>query len=188
MSRYARQVILPEIGPTGQNQLAQAHVLVIGAGGLGCPVLHYLVGAGVGQITLVDPDLVDATNLHRQPLYRMGDIGVAKAVAACENLRALNPDVQVNPHICPLNPSNGPGLVDGCDVVIDAADSYAVSYTLSDLCLTAQMPLVSASVLGQAGYVGDFCGTAPSLRAVFPDIPDNTASCATTNYGMSGQI
>lgn len=186
MTRYARQMILPEIGTIGQARLAQAHVLVVGAGGLGSPVLQYLVGAGVGQITIVDPDHVDESNLHRQPIYKMADINTAKATTACANLHALNPDVLLSPHTSALDPANGPGLVDDCDLVIDAADSYAVSYTLSDICLVSRTPLVSASVLGQAGYVGAFCGTAPSLRAVFPDMPDSDATCASA--GVMGPV
>lgn len=186
MTRYARQMILPEIGTTGQARLAQAHVLVVGAGGLGCPTLQYLVGAGVGQITIVDPDHVEESNLHRQPLYKMADIGMAKVTAACTHLRAANPNIQLHPHICLLDPTNGQQLVKDCHLVIDAADSYAVSYTLSDICLANCTPLISASALGQSGYVGAFCGAAPSLRAVFPDLPEGGGTCASA--GVMGPV
>lgn len=180
MSRYARQVILPEVGESGQMRLGAAHVLVIGAGGLGCPVLQYLTGAGLGRITLVDPDHVEKGNLHRQPLYRMDDLGRPKVEVARDHLTALNPEVALVPMQAALHPGNAPGLVAQADVVIDAADSFAVSYILSDACLAAGVPLISASVLGQAGYVGGFCGTgAPSLRAVFPELPTSGATCAT---------
>ncbi len=186
MNRYARQMILPEIGETGQARLTQAHVLVVGAGGLGCAALQYLVGAGVGHITIIDPDDVDESNLHRQPLYKMADIGMAKVMAACTHLRALNPEVQLYPQACPLDPVNGLELIKSCDLVIDAADSYAVSYTLSDICLALETPLISASGLGQAGYVGAFCATAPSLRAVFPDLPQSGATCSSA--GVMGPV
>lgn len=186
MTRYARQMILPEIGAMGQARLAQAHVLVVGAGGLGCPALQYLAGAGVGQITIVDPDHVEESNLHRQPLYKMADVGMAKVTAACTHLRAANPNIQLYTHICPLDPANGPQLVEGSHLVIDAADSYAVSYTLSDICLASGTPLISASVLEQSGYVGAFCGAAPSLRAVFPDLPEGDATCASA--GVMGPV
>lgn len=183
--RYARQVILPEIGSDGQALIRAAHVLVVGAGGLGVPVLQYLAAAGIGRITLVDPDRVEDTNLHRQPIY--GDhIGQAKARAAADVLGVLNPEVVVRPVLDWLTPANAPALIAGADLVLDCADSFAVSYTLSDLCLTAGKPLISASVLGMAGYVGGFCGGAPSLRAVFPDLPPTLATCATA--GVLGPV
>ncbi|MDO5704204.1 MAG: HesA/MoeB/ThiF family protein [Paracoccus sp. (in: a-proteobacteria)] len=185
MSRYARQTILPEIGADGQARIGAAHVLVVGAGGLGVPVLQYLAGAGVGQITLVDPDRAEETNLHRQPIYGP-HIGQPKATAAAAVLHALNPQVQVVPLVEWLTPANAPALVAAADLVLDCGDSFAVSYTLSDVCLAAGKPLISASVLGLAGYVGGFCGTAPSLRALFPDLPDSVATCATA--GVLGPV
>ena len=186
LNRYARQMILPEVGAEGQAKLAKAHVLVVGAGGLGCPVLQYLTGAGVGHVTIIDPDHVDESNLHRQPLYRMSDIDAPKVTAARAHLLAANPEVTIDAIHAPLTPANAPDLVAEADVVVDAADSYAVSYTLSDVCLAAHKPLISASVLGQSGYVGGFCATAPSLRAVFPAPPDSAASCATA--GVFGPV
>jgi len=173
--RYARQAMIT--GAEGEARLRAAHVLIVGAGGLGVPALQYLVGAGVGRITLIDPDMVEETNLHRQPIYGR-HIGAFKADAAAEEMRVLNPSVQVTAVVAQLDPSNA-GMVAGVDVVLDCADSFAASYTLSDACLSAQVPLISASVLGMAGYVGGFCGGAPSLRALFPDLPDSTATCAT---------
>lgn len=186
MTRYARQTALPEVGAAGQRALARAQVLVVGAGGLGVPVLQYLVGAGVGRITLIDPDIVAESNLHRQPLFRVPDIGQAKALAAQQHLRALNPDVQVTPVVGWLDPANVTGLLDGCTVAIDCADSFAASYVLSDACMAAGVALISASALGLTGYAGGFCGGAPSLRAVFPDLPDRAATCATA--GVLGPV
>lgn len=185
MSRYARQEILPEIGTKGQARIRAAHLLVVGAGGLGVPVVQYLAGAGIGRITLVDPDRVEESNLHRQPIYAV-HIGQPKAQAAMEFARQLNPDVTITPVIDWLTPANALGLIAGADLVLDCADSFAASYTLSDLCLRLGKPLISASVLGTSGYVGGFCGGAPSLRAVFPDLPDNLASCATA--GVLGPV
>ncbi len=186
MSRYARQMILPEVGPEGQNRLALARVLVVGAGGLGVPALQYLAGAGIGQITLIDPDLVEETNLHRQPMYRMKDIGQPKVQAAMQAVARLNPEVQVTALVDRLTPANAPALVADADIVLDCADSYAASYTLSDACLQADVPLISASALGMQGYVGGFCGGAPSLRALFPDPPDSGQTCATA--GVLGPV
>lgn len=192
MNRYARQMILPEIGAEGQARLSAAHLLVVGAGGLGVPVVQYLAAAGVGRITLVDPDIVEETNLHRQPIYGP-HIGQPKARAAAEFAHALNPQVTVTPLVAWLTPDNAPGLVADADLVLDCADSFAVSYILSDCCLAAGKPLISASVLGLSGYVGGFCGSAPSLRAVFPDLPETLATCATAGVlgpvvGMFGLI
>ena len=178
-SRYARQAILGEVGPAGQAKLAVASVLVVGAGGLGCPVLQYLVGAGVGRITVVDHDTVEVTNLHRQPLYRMSDIGRPKVEAARDALQGFNPEVHLDTVAERLTPQNAARLVAGADVVVDAADSFAVTYILSDTCHAAAKPLVSASVIGLTGYAGAFCGGGPSYRAVFPEVSVDGGTCAT---------
>ncbi|WP_264212958.1 HesA/MoeB/ThiF family protein [Leisingera thetidis] len=179
MSRYARQTILPEVGAEGQARLARSHVLVVGAGGLGCPVLQYLGGAGVGRITVMDADRVEESNLHRQVLYAMEDIGLPKAESARRHLLAANPDLQVTAMVRRLDAANAVEMVARADLVVDAADSFAVSYTLSDECLRQGKTLISASALGQSGYAGGFCGGGPSLRAVFPDLPAQAATCAT---------
>ena len=177
-SRYSRQIVLADVGERGQSRLAAAAVTVVGAGGLGCAVLEYLTAAGVGHLTIVDHDSVEESNLHRQPLYRMSDLGKPKAAAARAALGALNPEVRIEALIERLTPANAAPLVAAADVVVDAADSFAVTYVLSDACLRAAKPLVSASVLGLSGYVGVFCGGAPSYRAVFPELPRQAGSCA----------
>jgi len=176
--RYSRQVVLPEVGEGGQARLAAASVAVVGAGGLGCAVLEYLTAAGVGRLTIVDHDSVEESNLHRQPLYRMSDLGKPKAEAARAALGALNPEVRIEARVERLTPANAAPLVVAADVIVDAADSFAVTYVLSDACRGAAKPLVSASVLGLSGYVGVFCGGAPSYRAVFPELPRQAGSCA----------
>lgn len=176
--RYARQTILPEVGEGGQARLARAAVAVVGAGGLGCAVLPYLAAAGVGRLDIVDHDCVEESNLHRQPLYRMDQIGQPKVLAARAALAALNPAVRVEARCERLDPGNAAALIAACDVVVDAADSFAVTYVLSDACQSAAKPLVSASVVGLSGYVGAFCGGAPSYRAVFPELPPSAGSCA----------
>lgn len=177
-NRYSRQVVLPEVGEGGQARLAAASVAVVGAGGLGCAVLGYLAAAGVGRLTIVDHDSVEESNLHRQPLYRMSDLGKPKAEAARSALIALNPEVRIEARIERLTPAIASALVAAADVVVDAADSFAVTYVLSDACQRAARPLVSASVLGLSGYVGAFCGGGPSYRAVFPELPGSAGSCA----------
>ncbi len=176
--RYARQSVLPEVGAEGQARLGAATVVVVGAGGLGCAVLPYLTAAGVGRLTIVDHDRVEESNLHRQPLYRMTDLGRPKVHAARAALVQTNPEVRIDTLEERLTAANAAPLAGAADVVIDAADSFAVTYVLSDACRRANTPLVSASVLGLSGYVGAFCGGAPSYRAVFPDMPRAAGSCA----------
>lgn len=176
--RYARQVVLPEVGAEGQARLGAATVLVAGAGGLGCAVLQYLCAAGVGRLLIVDHDRVEESNLHRQPLYRMSDLGQPKARAAAAAMRQLNPGTAIEEAVERLTPANAARWVARADLIIDAADSLALTYILSDECLRERKPLVSASVLGLSGYVGAFCGGAPSYRAVFPEMPPQAGSCA----------
>lgn len=185
-NRYARQSALPEVGDAGQARLAAASVLVIGAGGLGCPVLQYLAGAGVGRITIADHDTVEETNLHRQPLYTMADVGAPKAEAARRALWRLNPAVAIEALVGRLTPQNVKHLVEAADVVVDAADNFAVTYILSDACRETAKPLVSASAVGMSGYVGAFCGGGPSYRAVFPDTSAQAGDCAT--LGVLGSV
>lgn len=186
MNRYARQMMLPELGADGQARLAQARVLVIGAGGLAAPCLPLLAGAGIGRLTIVDGDTVALSNLHRQTLFAEVDCGLPKARIAADRCRAINGDITVETRECKLTPANAPDLLAEADLVLDCADSYAVSYLLSDLCRAQHTPLISASVLGLGGYVGGFCGGAPSLRAVFPNAPDSGASCETA--GVLGPV
>ena len=178
--RYARQSVLAQVGPAGQARLGAARVLVVGAGGLGCALLPYLCAAGVGHLTVLDPDRIEESNLHRQPLYRMADLGAPKAPVAAASLTALNPLVTVEAAVERVTPANAARWCASADVVIDAADSLALTYILSDECQRQGKPLVSAAVIGLAGYAGVFCGGAPSYRAVFPEMPTGAGSCAET--------
>lgn len=191
--RYSRQRILGEVGMEGQARLAARCALIAGAGGLGCAVLQYLAAAGVGRLMVIDHDVVEISNLHRQPLYRMSDLGQPKVNAARAALLQSNPGVQIDALPERLTAANAPRLIQAADVVIDAADSLALTYILSDACQRATKPLVSASVLGLAGYVGAFCGGAPSYRAVFPEMPRSAGSCAAsgvlgTAVGVMGTL
>lgn len=184
--RFARQICLPQVGEAGQRKLAAAHVLVIGAGGLGCPALHYLAAGGVGKLTIVDPDIVSLSNLHRQTLFSGYDIGSSKARAARSRLQKVDPDITIGAFCERLTPANVPQLAAGAQVIIDAADSFAVSYILSDFCKAQGTVLIGASALGLTGYAGGFCGTGPSLRAVFPTPPATAATCETS--GIMGPV
>ena len=179
MSRYARQTCLPGVGAEGQARIEAARVLVVGAGGLGASLLPLLAGAGIGYLRLFDPDVVEESNLHRQTLFRVSDIGRPKARVAAGALAALNPACRVSAEVARLDPAIARGEIPQVELVVDAADNFAVSYALSDLCLAQGKPLISASALGRRGYVGGFCGGAPSLRALFPDLPASAQTCAT---------
>ena len=185
MSRYDRQISVAEFGVAGQAKLAAARLLVVGAGGLASPVLQYLAGAGLGHIKLVDPDVVSTNNMHRQTIFRSSDLGTAKAAAAASHMRDLNPDCAITPIIQSVTPDNIKTHAADVDMVLDCADSFAVSYCLSDYCRD-RLPVIHASVVGMAGYVGGFCAGAPSLRAVFPELPQRFGSCA--EDGVLGPI
>jgi molybdopterin/thiamine biosynthesis adenylyltransferase/rhodanese-related sulfurtransferase len=186
--RYSRQTLVKQVGLAGQEKLATAKVLIIGAGGLGCQVAAQLAGAGVGNLFIIDHDTVALSNLHRQILFREADIGKDKATVAKRELQAINSSISISALPARLSVSNVNDLIHGVDLVIDAADNFATSYLLSDACLTQRIALLSASVNRSFGYLGVFCGTAqksaPSLRALFPKLPNEQLSCDTV--GVTG--
>ena len=187
-NRYIRQQLVAQLGRESQEQLANARVLIVGAGGLGSPVSTLLAGAGVGEITLIDDDVVSLSNLHRQTLYTESDIGELKVNAAQKRLSVINSDITIHVIAERLNLDNAAELITNSTVVVDAADNFLVSYLLSDLCFEQRIPLVSASVLTTHGYLGVYCGTvdkpAPSLRAVFPAPSSDVNNCNTA--GVTG--
>ncbi len=177
MTRYARQISVSSFGTTSQALLSDASVLVVGAGGLGAPVLSYLVGAGIGRLRLIDGDCVSLSNLHRQTLFTEIDIGKSKATAAAERLSYLNSDIIIEPFAEALTPETLPEHAAGCSVLVDCADNFAVSYMMSDFSRLNQFAFVSASVVENSGYSAGFCAGKPSLRALFPDLPERLTSC-----------
>src|SRR4029079_9591400 len=140
--RYHRQIILPEFGEEGQQKLLKAKILVIGAGGLGCPALQYLTAAGVGTIGVIDDDVVALNNLHRQVLYSVNDIGFSKAERAAEILRQLNPGIKIIPYNERLTTQNALTLLDEFDIIMDGSDNFATRYMINDACVLLKKPLV----------------------------------------------
>ena len=170
--RYSRQLRLPEVGEEGQHRLSQASVLVVGAGGLGSPVLHHLTASGVGTIGVVEFDSVDVSNIHRQTLYATSDVGTSKLNAARDRLLAVNPNVELRLHDKRLDAGNADRLVEGYDVIVDGSDTFATRYVVNDAAVRAGTPNVYASVSqfsGQASVFGVEGG--PCYRCLFPEPP-----------------
>ncbi|EFW99752.1 molybdenum cofactor biosynthetic protein [Grosmannia clavigera kw1407] len=181
--RYARQLIVPGIGMQGQLRLRAASVLVVGAGGLGCPAATYLAGAGIGHIGIVDCDVVETSNLHRQIGHTTDRVGVPKAVSLATSLRRLNPLPRYSSHVEALTPANAAALVAAYDVVLDCTDNPASRYLVSDACVRASRPLVSAAALrtdGQLAVLNWPVGVGPCYRCIFPrpSPPASRLSCA----------
>lgn len=179
--RYARHTRLAGIGELGQRRLAAARVLVVGAGGLGSPALTYLAAAGVGTIGIVDDDVVEVSNLHRQPLHGEGDIGRRKVDSAADRLREVNPHVTVQTHAHRFQAEGAAELVAAYDLVVDGADNFATRYLVTDACGLAGVPHVWASINTFAGQLSVWwAGRGPCYRCVFPEAPPtgSVASCA----------
>ncbi len=192
--RYSRQIVLDEIGIAGQIKLKSSKVLVVGAGGLGCPVLLYLAAAGVGTIGVADYDNVDISNLHRQVLYNAQDIGKSKALTAKAHLNNLNPDIEIHAHHMLLNVTNCFQLVQSYDIIVDGTDNFATRYMLNDVCVLLNKTLVYGSVLRFSGQVsvlnrqlndGNRSGTYRCLFPV-PPVTGSVQNCA--DAGVAGVI
>ncbi len=170
--RYARQIILPDVGGTGQKKLLAAKVLITGAGGLGSPVGLYLGAAGVGTLGLVDFDVVDLSNLHRQVLHRTADVGRPKVQSAADTIAALNPDVNVVQYPVQLTSENAMDIIADYDVVVDGSDNFPAKYLLNDACVLSGKPLIFGAVFQFDGQAAVFrAGQGPCYRCLFPDPP-----------------
>ncbi|HTI30643.1 MAG TPA: HesA/MoeB/ThiF family protein [Sphingomonas sp.] len=163
LDRYARQMVLREIGAVGQLKLRSAHIALIGAGGIGSPAALYLAAAGIGRITLIDDDDVSLANLQRQILFATGDIDAGKAETAKARLAALNPDVDVIVRDTRIDGANAADLIAGADVIIDGSDNFATRLAVADAAYVAQIPLVSAAIGQFHGQLGTFRGWEPGM-------------------------
>ncbi|UEG53590.1 HesA/MoeB/ThiF family protein [Mucilaginibacter daejeonensis] len=192
--RYSRQTALNNLGEAGQQKLRNAKVLVVGAGGLGVPVLQYLAGMGIGTIGIVDADTVSLSNLHRQILYSEQDINKKKVAASAERLRALNSEIKIDTHDTFLDAGNAMTLLSGYDVVVDATDNFSARYLLNDACVMLNKPCVYGAVQQYEGHVSVFnFNNGPTYRDLYPEppqaneIPDcNTAGVLGVAPGIIG--
>lgn len=181
LQRYSRQVMLEEIGFEGMEKIRGAKVCVVGAGGIGNPVITQLVAMGIGKLRIVDRDVIEVTNLHRQHLYTDDDIGRVKVEAAAERLRKLNPTVEIEPVPTSVTKYTAEGIVKGFDVVIDALDSVDARYALNDACIKHSIPLIYAGAIGVTGSV---CTILPNnsacLRCMFPELNEEEMPACST--------
>ncbi len=188
IQRYARHILLPEVGGVGQGRLLESSVLVVGAGGLGSPVLLYLAAAGIGRIGVIDPDIVDLSNLQRQVLHTTDRIGVAKVESARQSLAAINPDVVLETYEARLEPGNIMDLIGAYDIVADGTDNFETRFLINDACYLGGVPLVSAAILRFDGQISTYKAHdvdgegnhGPCYRCIFrePPPPGQIPSCA----------
>lgn len=176
IERYARHLVLREVGGPGQQRLKAASVLIVGAGGLGAPASLYLAAAGVGTIILADPDEVDRSNLQRQVIYEEGDLGRPKVEAAADRLHALNPHVFVAGFKGAFDETSADELVEGVDLVLDGTDDFATRFCVNAACVKHGKPLVSGAIGRWTGQVGVF-GRRPCYRCLVPEIPPDAETC-----------
>ncbi len=191
LDRYARHIVLPEIGGAGQVKLTQSHVALIGAGGIGAPALLYLAGAGIGRLTIIDDDKVALSNLHRQIAFGMDDIGAPKADAAHKAAQRINPDVEVMPVETRLTPDNVDALLRGADVILDGCDNFATRLAVSDASVRLHIPLVSVAIGKFQGQLGTFRGweaDKPCYRCFVGDAFDAEDCDSCADVGVLGPM
>jgi molybdopterin/thiamine biosynthesis adenylyltransferase/rhodanese-related sulfurtransferase len=187
--RYNRQIILADWGIEAQEKVKASHVLVVGAGGLGCPVLSYIAAAGVGTICIMDFDIVEVSNLQRQVIYDMNDTGKNKALAASQKLKAFNPLVNIVTIEKGLEKSNALDIIADYDIVVDATDNFETRYLINDACVILNKPFVFASILGFEGQVSVFnYQDGPTYRCLYPEPPakENAPNC--NDNGVIGAL
>ena len=190
LDRYARHIVLREIGGTGQRRLQSARVLVVGAGGLGSPALMYLAAAGLGTLRVVDDDAVSLSNLQRQILFGVGDVGAAKTAVATSALGCLNPHVTVEADEARLDAGNAGDLLEGCDAVLDGSDSFATRAAVNAACVAAGVPLISGALSQWEGQVSLFdpARGGPCYACVFPEAPAAGLAPSCAEAGVVGAL
>ena len=188
-NRYNRHIILSEIGQKGQDKISNAKVLVIGAGGLGCPILQYLAAAGIGNIGVIDFDVVDISNLQRQILYGTSTLGKNKAEAAKARLEDLNNDISIKAYPEKLTHKNALNLFEAYDIIVDGSDNFETRYLVSDACIIANKPLVFGAIYKFEGQVSVFnYKNGPSYRCLFPEAPEKGTVPNCSEIGVLGVL
>jgi adenylyltransferase/sulfurtransferase len=190
IGRYSRHILLQEVGGIGQARLRAARVLVVGAGGLGSPLILYLAAAGVGTIGVIDHDTVELSNLQRQIAHTTGRLGAAKAQSAAEAASAINPGVRIEPHVGRLSPDNALELIRGYDIVCDGTDNFATRFLVADACALARRTLVSAAVLRFEAQLSVFKPHAggPCYRCLYPEPPPEGLVPSCSEAGVLGAV
>lgn len=189
VSRYSRQYMLDEIGVEGQIKIKQAKVLVVGAGGLGCPVLQYLGAAGVGTIGIIDFDKVEIHNLHRQILFTVDDIGKPKAPTAAQKINSANPNVNCLVFNELLQESNAENIISQFDIVVDGSDNFLTRYLVNDVCVQLKKPLVYGSILKFEGQLAVFnYKGGKNLRDIYPEHPNPEDVPSCSENGVMGFV
>lgn len=189
LRRYNRHLMLPEIGHEGQEKIKNAKVLVVGAGGLGCPILQYLSAAGVGTLGIMDNDVVDESNLQRQVLYGINDIGKLKAIIARQRLIEFNNLSEYSVLNIQLNKKNALGVIPGYDIVVDATDNFPSRYLINDACVILGKPMVYGSIYKFEGQVSVFNYLKGStLRCLYPDPPELNEAPDPSEVGIIGVL
>jgi molybdopterin/thiamine biosynthesis adenylyltransferase len=178
VERYARHLVLREIGGPGQQRLKAARVLIVGAGGLGSPAALYLAAAGVGVLGLVDPDVVSLSNLQRQVLYATDEVGRLKIDRAAERLAGLNPHVQIEAHAVTVASDNAAEVIAGYDLVLDGTDNFDVRFAVNGACVAAGKPLVSGAIGRWTGQIAVFTPGGPCYRCLVPETPPDAETCS----------
>jgi adenylyltransferase/sulfurtransferase len=187
LERYARHIVLPQVGGVGQRKLKASSVAVIGAGGIGSAVIPALAGAGIGRLTIIDSDVVELANLHRQPLFSEADEGKAKAEFAAKFVARLNHFIEVEPKQERIDPQNAGDLLAGHDLVIDGSDNFATRLAVSDACVRLTIPLLSAAAVQFQGQVGLFRGQ-PCYRCFVGDAFDSDDCDNCSELGVLGAL
>ena len=188
IARYARHLVLPEIGGAGQQRLKAARVLLLGAGGLGSPALQYLAAAGVGRLRIVDDDAVSLSNLQRQVVHSTEEIERSKASSAARTVGRLNPHVMVEAMETRLTRDNAPSLLEDVDVALDGSDNFETRYALADACRASRVPLVTAAVSRFDGSVTTVVPEGPSWRDLYPERPPPNTVTACAEAGVLGVV
>lgn len=190
IERYSRQIVLKEVGGIGQQKLLKSKIVLVGAGGLGSPIAYYLAAAGIGNIKIVDFDVVELSNLHRQIIHFNDDLNKNKAQSACEKLELMNPDVNVEVINEMLTPSNVEGIISGADFVIDGSDNIPTKMLINDACINFKIPFTIAGVIR---FNGQIISVVPEekttcYRCVFNDVVDGPSAMSCSQAGVIGLI